>query len=810
MTERFVSPGVFTQENDLSFLPQGIAQIGGAFIGPTLKGPAFVPTIVESADDFRTRFGNPTPDFYMPHAALNYLNDAARGTIVRVLGVGGFAQTEHNPIIVQAFEAAGDASASVTLGLIIPTRNTEDVVPIGLDTDASFIGTPTGNSASLNFDLLLTDGNGVTSSFSGLSVDPVDPNYWVNALGEGPGGQEAGFVVLNFPRSIEAFGSEMLDSSLVPSASWTVRLVSGSATDAYAFAGAGFDGDYNHASTPLLRSQTVGGKRHNLFTIHTFSDGNASNGEIKVSIQATKPAASTAEDQHGSFALVVRRFDDTDSRQAILEQYDNLSLDPDSPDFVARRIGDTRFVVDNTTGELTEEGEFPTNSRVIYVEMVDGIETLPDTVLPAGFAALRTTIGGAAVTVGQGIPSASFVTTRFEIPVGSSESVESTRIHYGWDYVDETNGAFLNPIPASSSIDNSEFSLEDLIGLDLGVAQAVISGTVTGGNVRRFTVPLQGGFDGQNPSRVLATQEDIANTNTQGFDLSLSTTSGSAAYEQAIDVISNPEAFDINLVTLPGVLRELHPFITQLVIDMCEDRGDCFYLMDNVSFGASIDSAINVVAGIDTNYAGVYHPWIKILDVTSNRNIWVPPSTVMPQVYAFNDKVAAEWFAPAGLNRGGITAAIQVEKRLTRANRDDLYDGRVNPIALFPGQGIVAFGQKTLQARSSALDRINVRRLLIAVKKFIASSARFLVFEQNVESTRQRFLNIANPFLSSIQERSGLFAFRVIMDESNNPPDLIDRNILVGQIFLQPTRTAEFINLEFNILPTGATFPEGA
>ncbi|KKK68873.1 hypothetical protein LCGC14_2939700, partial [marine sediment metagenome] len=139
-----------------------------------------------------------------------------------------------------------------------------------------------------------------------------------------------------------------------------------------------------------------------------------------------------------------------------------------------------------------------------------------------------------------------------------------------------------------------------------------------------------------------------------------------------------------------------------------------------------------------------------------------------------------------------------------------LYDGRVNPIAMFPGTGIVAFGQKNLQARSSALDRINVRRLLIAVKKFIASSARFLVFEQNVDSTRQRFLNIANPFLASIQERSGLFAFRVIMDGSNNPADLIDRNILVGQIFLQPTRTAEFISLEFNILPTGATFPEGA
>ena len=793
MTERFVSPGVFTQENDLSFLPQGIAQIGGAFIGPTLKGPAFVPTIVDSADDFRTRFGNPTPEFYMPHAALNYLNDAARATIVRVLGVGGYDPAESTPVVIQAVADTG----SVTLGLIFPSRNTEDVTPIAITTAS----VTTARSGTLDFDISLTNSNGTISSFTSMSVANTSPNYWVEAFGDGPASQEVGFVLLNFPRAIELSGGAITGSD------WNIQLTSGSAAEAaYNFNGATF-GDFANAATPWVRSQTVGGKRHNLFIVKTFSDGGASNSEIKVSIQATKPAASTAEDQHGSFALIVRRFDDTDSRQTILEQYDNLSLDPDSPDFVARRIGDTRFVIDNTTGELTEEGEWPSNSRIIYIEMVNGVETLPDTVLPAGFAALRSPLNS---TFQSAIPSASFVISRFEVPVGSSESVESTRIHYGWDYEDDTNDSYLNPIPSGSAIIGSEFSLENLTGNDLSVAQAVVSGTVTGGSTRRFTVPLQGGFDGQNPSRVLATQGDIANTNTQGFDLSLSTTSGSAAYQQAIDVVSNPEAFDINLVTLPGVLRQVHPFITQLAIDMCEDRGDCFYLMDNVSFGATIDTAINTVAGIDTNYAGVYHPWIKILDVTSNKNIWVPPSTVLPQVYAFNDKVAAEWFAPAGLNRGGITAAIQVEKRLTRANRDDLYDGRVNPIALFPGQGIVAFGQKTLQARSSALDRINVRRLLIAVKKFIASSARFLVFEQNVESTRQRFLNIANPFLSSIQERSGLFAFRVIMDESNNPADLIDRNILVGQIFLQPTRTAEFISLEFNILPTGATFPEGA
>ena len=177
-------------------------------------------------------------------------------------------------------------------------------------------------------------------------------------------------------------------------------------------------------------------------------------------------------------------------------------------------------------------------------------------------------------------------------------------------------------------------------------------------------------------------------------------------------------------------------------------------------------------------------------------------------IYAFNDKVAHPWFAPAGLNRGGIDIAIRAERKLTHGNRDDLYDANVNPIATFPAQGVCAWGQKTLQKKSSALDRVNVRRLLIRVKKFIASSSRFLVFEQNNSRTRARFLNIVNPFLETVQAQSGLTAFRVVMDETNNTPDVVDRNILFGQIFLQPTRTAEFIVLDFTVQPTGATFPE--
>ena len=241
---------------------------------------------------------------------------------------------------------------------------------------------------------------------------------------------------------------------------------------------------------------------------------------------------------------------------------------------------------------------------------------------------------------------------------------------------------------------------------------------------------------------------------------------------------------------------------------MCEDRGDTFAIIDPVGYGSTLTQATTEAETRDSNYAAMYWPWIQMQDNYASKNVWVPASIAMGGVYAFNDKVAAEWFAPAGLNRGGIDRAIQPERKLTHGNRDTLYDSNVNPLATFPNSGVVAFGQKTLQKKASALDRVNVRRLLIAAKKFIASATKFLVFEQNTAATRLRFLNIVNPYLESVQSRQGLYAFKVVMDETNNTPDVIDRNQMVGQLFLQPTKTAEFIIIDFNILPTGAAFPE--
>ena len=321
---------------------------------------------------------------------------------------------------------------------------------------------------------------------------------------------------------------------------------------------------------------------------------------------------------------------------------------------------------------------------------------------------------------------------------------------------------------------------------------------------KKFIVPFQSGFDGFKPSRTVSVGSAITAGNTQGYDCSSATAAGTVSFRKAINAVSNPDEFDMNMMVIPGLIHRLHSSVTTYAKDICEDRQDTFFVMDASEYADNISTTINTVQSFDSNYVASYYPLVNILDTDKNKPVWVPPSVVLPGVIAFNDQVAAEWFAPAGLNRGGLTNVIEAKTRLTRNERDTLYEGRVNPIATFPGQGVTVFGQKTLQAKPSELDRINVRRLLIAVKKFIASSTRFLVFEQNTSATRNRFLSIVNPYLESIQQRQGLFAFRVVMDESNNTPDVIDRNIMVGEIFLQPAKTAEFIVLDFNILPTGA------
>jgi len=278
-------------------------------------------------------------------------------------------------------------------------------------------------------------------------------------------------------------------------------------------------------------------------------------------------------------------------------------------------------------------------------------------------------------------------------------------------------------------------------------------------------------------------------------------------YNNMINLLGNREAYQFNLLFTPGLLDDSHPSQISKIILNTQERGDNMFVLDLVSYSSTVGTIINQAQARDSSYAAAYWPWVRIIDPSTGKHIWVPASTVIPGVYAFNDKVSAPWFAPAGINRGGLSTVLQAELKLTQTDRDNLYNNNINPIATLPKQGVVVFGQKTLQKADSALDRVNVRRLIIELKNYIRQVADTIVFQQNTTVTRNSFLNKVNPYLTGIQQKKGLYSFKVIMDDSNNTPAIIDQNQLIGQIYVQPTRTAEFISLDFVLLPTGAEFP---
>jgi len=717
--EKIVSPGVFTKEVDQSVLPTAVAGIGAAIIGPTSRGPAGVPTVVTSYSEFEQKFGGAflsgsgvTRDSYKyltNYAAQEYLKYADTLTVIRVLA----GEYSH-------------ASSSVLY-------NT------GQDIDGAY-STGSFDLSNLAYKqaIKFTDGS---DTYTFVAVQPDSPllfadNTTTDTYYYATGSDSAG-TVANLVTEIN--GSD-LSSLLTATADTTTLIVSGANIG---ITGNGITAQTSSQATPQTFESpailTVGGGINQVstfepaFVLHTLSDGadqnsyTATEGTNNTLANGTNNnvrwEVTSRNTSRGTFDLQIRQGDDTSRTKNILESYSNLTLDPNSPNYIAKRIGDQSFTLQGSntaTPYVQTNGDYPNKSRYVRVEV------------------LRKTI----------------------------------------DYLDE-NGTVR--VPANS-----------------GSIPVLGSGSFQGGSDGNVTHPRQ-------------MYQNIANANVQGLNPT-SNNDGKIAYNDAINVLKNADEYDFNLLGLPGLVRSHadHGTLIETALTVVEDRGDAFLIIDPHAYGATTLQEVTTQSDQlrSTNYAAMYWPWVKVADTQLGKNVWVPAGVLIPGVYAFNDRVAAPWFAPAGLNRGGMDAAVSVERKLTQSNRDTLYEANINPIASFPNTGIVVYGQKTLQKKASALDRVNVRRLLIAAKKFVASASKFLVFEQNTTVTRNRFLSIVNPYFDNVQQRQGLYAFKVVMDESLNTPDVIDRNQLVGQIYLQPTRTAEFILIDFNILPTGAAFPE--
>jgi uncharacterized protein len=435
------------------------------------------------------------------------------------------------------------------------------------------------------------------------------------------------------------------------------------------------------------------------FTLETLSSGIimnntgsevsgalASGSSVNVRWEVVNPSTGS-----GTFNLLIRRGDDDNNTKIILESWNNLSLDPNQPNYIEAVIGNQ---VTNTSNGYTQvTGDYTNKSRYVRVKSV----------------ALTTP-----------------------------------------NYFDNLG----NPVSLYTS---------------------------------SIPVAANGSFGGG------------AGTNGAVYGLS------NSDYTSSITLLGNTDEFKFNIITTPGITATSGNAVITSITNMASDRGDCIAIVDMSAFGDNVATVISNATSVDSSYAATYYPWVQISAPNTGKLTWVPPSTIIPSVYAYNDRVGAPWFAPAGFTRGGLSV-VQAERKLAPSDRDALYAGKVNSLATFPGQGVVAYGQKTLQKKASALDRVNVRRLLIELKSYIGQIANGLVFEQNTAATRNRFLRQVNPYLDSIQQRQGLYAYKVVMDDSNNTAEVIDRNQLVGQIFIQPTRTAEFIILDFNVTPTGASF----
>ena len=822
MAERIVSPGVFTQETDQSFLQRGVSEIGAAVVGSTVKGPAQVPTQIRSFSEFRETFGGYTDESYVPFTVEEYLKNAGVVTVTRLLYEDGY-QLDNGALAVIATSASG---TPIVTHLLHPTQ---PVSTVG-DGNNVFEKTALEDLASGSLKIKVSGSFATDSSIPGYSaylstdfisasIDSTANNYITKIFGRNPKSVDYPVYVQYENKNAFSTFNDAKDVTL------TLGLI-----ENYDFAQ-----DFQAASTPFINSQQVaGGASVNLFKFHTLSHGKYENYEVKVGVRDVKLATEVSDPNgYGTFTVEVRKVnsnniplspfdsDDTDRSPEILETYSNINLDPDSPNYIVRRIGDQFRTID-ANGKIFDNGEYPNLSKYIRVEVTENVKekATDPSLVPFGFRSLNSPIPDATGSADLvNLAATSYATSQV---VGGAYNSKN---YFGFDYTNLNNLNYLAPLPTSGSNtgSNVDFYLGDMLQATssnfpsitapyTGSLQTVLTAGTFASNVaigtRKFMVPFQGAFDGTRPNLPKLKGTNITSTNTLGFDCSTSTATGTKAYRKAFAALSNTDFFDINMLITPGVIDRLHSNVTAEARQLAEDRQDTFYIMDAGALTDSISTVTNQVTSIDSNYVATYFPWVRIVDAGKNKPIFVPPSVVVPGAISFNDAVSAPWYAPAGLNRGSLTSVINTYEKLTQSDRDELYEDRVNPIANFPNQGICIWGQKTLQARPSALDRVNVRRLLITVKKFIASATKFLVFEQNTVETRNKFLAIANPYLESVRTQQGLFAFRVVMDATNNTPDLIDQNILYGQIFLQPTRTAEFIVLDFNIQPTGASFPE--
>ena len=588
-----------------------------------------------------------------------------------------------------------------------------------------------------------------------------------------------------------------------------------------------YNEQFQTPETPWIVSQLKGSDVDRLFKFISISDGDAANKEIKISLTDIDPVSK-------EFNIIVRDFNDDDANVVVLESFTRCTMRKGETNFIGNRIG-------------TSNGEYVLQSEYIMLELNENAEN--DT-FPAGFEGFLQNNWAASATsaASTAVAPEMIFNTAYEpddrlnrVYLGISERAYSgvglrgTGINQNfYNYIGSKEDPSLFVKSKGFHMDSGATGMfydgTTLLGeFEVGAGRFRTAADVQDGDIygdsrsRKFTVVPDGGFDGWDEHRQERSNGDsyrkggiwdgVPDGDTPSNDFQ--------AWETAIITFANPEEVTINLFATPGLNWSDNLIITQDTIDMMENqRTDTLYVMDApdidiaVTVGERADFVVaNDIVGlfestdIDSSYACTYYPWIQIPDTQNNVNVWLPPTGEVLKAMAFTDNVKFPWYAPAGLQRG-VTDARRSKYRMSQDSRDVLYAGRINPMADFSDVGTAIFGQKTAQVKDSALDRINVRRLLLQIKVVIANIANKLLFEQNDQATVDEFLSKANPVLDSIRRERGLTEFRIKMDDSNNSPESRDRNELYGEIFLKPTAALEFIGITFTITPEGASFDD--
>ena len=766
MAETLISPGVLARENDQSQITSQPVQAGAAIVGPTVLGRVGIPKLVTSYSEYLANYGSTFQSgsdeytFFTSISAYNYFNNGGTSLIVNRVASGSWAPAVSTTVFSEVEtgipEAGGDLTGAYTSG------GTGGSVG-GPTSFTSTATSGTGTALSCFFTTSQTNGKLLTTAdalLSSITTNPTDCDdaTYTNVSLTGGSGTGAVATVIASGNTISSITVTTVGSGYI-------------ATDVLAIAALELGAASSAAAITLVAGDIL--IEPTTITVNNQGSGYA------VGDTVTFTAATIL----GTDAIITLREQDiVDANAFTLETLtDGAIMNSVGP------TGSNGTLDSGSAQNIRWEIQAPnTGSGVFSLIIRQGndtakaksiLEIFPNVSLdPKQSNYIARIVGDQTQT----LLGASTVDPYLQVTGSYPNASRYVRVKSvdlkTPDYFDNNGSAkseFTSSIPRAQS-----------------------------GSMQSATGELVGG------RATINYYQDINDTDSQGMGAT-EMGSGIGYYTTAFNLLANRDDFRYNIITAPGLVYSNANHATPLntMISNTQNRGDAIALMDLENYGSTITAATATAASVDNSYVASYWPWLQLADPDSRQLVWAVPSALIPGVYAFNDKSAEAWFAPAGINRGGLGTVTQAERKLTQTNRDDLYTGKVNPIATFPGRGVVVFGQKTLQSSASALDRVNVRRLLIELKSFISQIADNLVFEQNTAATRNNFLAQVNPYLESVQQRQGLYAFKVVMDASNNGPDVVDRNQMVGAIYLQPTKTAEFIYLDFNILPTGAQFP---